>query len=514
LVRCHGAYRGGREDTGIAADPDPAAETELKKLLQGLEFKVTEASDQAEIDQAMIDLDKISKKDGYNIIDILHKNPIDLDFWKRQDQRIHHDLNAFIDERARFLPTELHQHFHRDITSYDTEEPAFARMLWEGLEILRPLSSATEDILIDLAKRYRYTLMLARTHGQWAELQSFGARILTWLIEYRLAKQALYDVSGKNLEYSKLSGAIGKYGGLDPAIEEGALKILGFVPLYGATQIMPRILYAPIAQAISNLITIIDRIGNDIRLSARSGHPLMQEPFGKKQKGSSAMPHKKNTIRTEQLEGLARVANGYAAMITDNIRTWEERTIEQSSAERIAWADIFHTAAQALKVINEVLSGLRVYQDNMLWEIQESRGTYASASVKEFLKTKLAGSELTYEDIYRIVQLSCFNIFQLDAETLAVRDRIPSSLPEAMENLKLVSPGADHRLVSLEEFVPASNLRVSEELDINPEQVAAYNQALQQLFADEAVTAEWHQLFQPEFLMKYEYLLYEKILGV
>ncbi|PJA09925.1 adenylosuccinate lyase, partial [Candidatus Falkowbacteria bacterium CG_4_10_14_0_2_um_filter_41_15] len=234
---------------------------------------------------------------------------------EKRDQEIHHDLNAFVDERIRHINSHLHQYFHKNITSYDTEEPAFAYSLSEAVRVIEPLGAALEQTLKALAIKYRHTIMNGRTHGQEAEMQSFGARCLTWLADYLVARKALWQ-SLDNLKYSKLSGAIGKYGSLDPKIEEGALKILGFVPFYGATQIMPRILYAPIAQNLCNLVAVIDKIGMDIRLASRSGRPLLQEPFKKKQKGSSAMPHKKNTIRTEQLEGMARMAKGYMVMIT------------------------------------------------------------------------------------------------------------------------------------------------------------------------------------------------------
>ena len=153
--------------------------------------------------------------------------------------------------------------------------------------------------------------MMARTHGQEAELQSFGARILTWIVDLRQAYSGV-ELAQRNLHYCKLSGAIGKYGDMNPEIERLSLSILGFEPFHGATQIIPRTLQVPLAQSLMNLAMVIDKIGNDIRLSARSGRPLMQEPFGKKQKGSSAMPQKKNPIRTEQLEGMARMAKGFS----------------------------------------------------------------------------------------------------------------------------------------------------------------------------------------------------------
>jgi len=464
--------------------------------------------------QAMSDLGMIPPRIYRTISRILLNIPINISWWKRRDKKIGHDLNAFLDERVRRLESRLHVYFHSGgMTSYDTEEPATARKLLEALEIIDRLCEGPEKALTDLALNYRYTPFLARTHGQGAELKSFGGRGLTYLVEYHQARQDLKHTK-RNLKYSKMSGAIGIYGSTHPKVERAALKILGFVPFYGATQIMPRILYAPLAQALSNLVAVIDKIANDIRLSARSGLPLMQEPFSKMQKGSSAMPHKKNTIRTEQIEGLARAASGYADMITKGIKTWEERSIEQSAPERIAWPDLFHVTAQALKVITGVLTGLKVYPDNMLYEIHQSCGTYASAEAKAFLKDKLSGQGLAHEDIYRMVQLACFNIFEPDQETLAIRAKIPQSLEEARENLWLTRRESRGNFVSLEDFLPQANLKPSDQLGIKPRRIAAYNAALKELFAREEVQKEWHRLFSPAFLMKHEKLLYKKILHV
>jgi len=450
----------------------------------------------------------------YNrILNILRRNPIDVEWWKRRDKEIHHDLNAFIDERIRHLPNHLHQYFHKNLTSYDTEEPAFAGSLLEAAEVIEPLIAALEQTITALAIKYRYTIMNARTHGQEAEMQSFGARGLTWLVDYRVALQALKQ-SLENLRYSRLSGTIGKYIGLDPWIEANVLKILGFIPFYGATQIMPRILYAPIAQSLCNLVIVIDKIGMDIRLASRSGRPLMQEPFKKKQKGSSAMPHKKNTIRTEQLEGMARMAKGYIGMITDNIKTWEERAIEQSCVERVAWPDLFHVVAQSLGVLDGVLNGLAVYPDNMLKEIHESRGVYASSEVKEFLKEKLADTGLKHEDTYRIVQLACFNVFEPEVKRLAIREKRAGSFAESFELLRTIESMPPEKIISIEKFIPKARLRVSDNLDIAPEQIKIYNQALKALFAQAGVMEEWKKLFTPEFLLKNEAFLYQQILGI
>ncbi|MFZ4648095.1 MAG: lyase family protein [Patescibacteria group bacterium] len=442
------------------------------------------------------------------------KTPIDIQWWKKRDEEIHHDLNAFLDERVRHLPAVYHQYFHKNITSYDTEEPAFAKTLTEAVNVIFPLIFDLEETLTRLAVKYRYTIMNGRTHGQEAEMQSFGARILTWLVELRLADDN-FEHAAECLNYSKLSGAIGKYGSLDPRIEERALDLMGFSPLYGATQIMPRILYAPLAQNLCNLVIVIDKIGHDIRLASRSGRPLLQEPFKKKQKGSSAMPHKKNTIRTEQLEGMARMAKGYMLSLTDNIKTWEERAIEQSCVERVAWPDLFHVTAQALKVLNGVLSNLTVYPENMLKEIHESRGVYASSEVKEFLKTKFSGNGLDYEDAYRIVQIACFNVFEpQDVQTAEDNIQSKPSFQAAEDELERLAKTQKNKVISIQHFIPMAQLRISPALDIEQGKIDQYNLALNQLFTKYEVVKEWKKLFSPEFLLKNENFLYKKILDI
>lgn len=470
--------------------------------------------------KARVKLKMVEKNVFLKIKSILSKMPIDIDWWMKKDHEIHHDLNAFVFERLRYLPAEFHRYFHDLLTSYDDEEPAFARMLRKALIKVKKMYAELDALLVSMAIKYRHTIMNGRTHGQEAEMQTFGARILTWLTELRVAYQRLEEAE-KYLKYSKLSGAIGKYGSINPEIEKEALKILGFKPFYGATQIMPRIVYVALGQSLCGMIMVISKIGLDIRLSARSGRPLMQEPFKKKQTGSTAMPHKKNTIRTEQLEGLARMAKGYMLMITDNIVTWEERAIEQSCVERVAWPDLFHTTIQSLKVITGVLNGLAVYPDNMLEEIYFSRGVYASAEIKEFLKRNLSNSGLTHENIYRIVQLASFNVFEPFPERMKIRTKIASSFEEAKNLLgkikEIIKTESD--VISIEEFIPKGILRVSEQLDIDEELVKKYNTALYELFHVDSVNfkkdvmEEWHALFTPAFLLKNESVLYKEIIG-
>jgi len=463
--------------------------------------------------QAMANLGQIEREIPTKIAEILEGKPIDLVWWKEKEKEIKHDLNAFLEERLRFLPLELQVYFHRKITSYDTEEPAFALMLRESIEIVRQYYFELGRVLTTMALKYRFTIMNGRTHGQEAELQTFGKRCLTWIQDLRTDFANLGRVE-ENLRYSKISGAIGNYGSISPDLEEEALKILGFVPYYGATQIIPREIYAPIAQALSQVVQTIDKIATTIRLGARSGRPIYQEPFAKKQKGSSAMPHKKNTISTEQLEGMARAAKGFENMIKDNIKTWEERSIEQSSVERIAWPDLFHVLVHSLKTITRVLRDLVVYPDNMLLEVIESRGCYASSEAKEVLKELGAPAGLTVEEAYRIIQLAAFNAFEPSEEIENLRVNLPQSLTEADETLAKFQQIKKPEPISIRDIIAQGNLRSSTQLDIGEEEVQKWNMTLKQIFSNPANLERWNQIFLPSYLLKNEIKLYQEILGV
>lgn len=459
-------------------------------------------------------LKRISEGIASKIRGILTITPIDLEWWKAREKEIGHDLQAFVEERRRHLEAVFAAHFHDEgMTSYDTEEAAFATMLKESVAVVQQHIAELKKVLGELALKHRHTVMNGRTHGQEAELQSFGKRVLTWLRELMVVEEEL-KLAAQNLHYSRLSGAVGNYGGNDPEVEREALKILGFEPFYGATQIMPRVLYVPLASALSNLVLVLGKIALDIRLGARSGRPIYQEPFGKKQKGSSAMPHKKNTITTEQIEGMGRMAADYADGIRRNITTWEERAIEQSCVERVFWPDLFHVTVHSLEGMIRIISGLRVYPDNMLWEVKESRGCYASAVAKDVLKKLAAPFGLTAEECYGIVQLAAFNVFQPSEEMLKIRRLYVSNLRIADGLLTVVEHMLPPSVVSIREVIMAGELRVSDELEADQSTVDRWNAVLKQIFVAPENVERWKRIFQPSYLLRNEGILFLKILGV
>ena len=458
------------------------------------------------------DLGQIALEEFQVMEGILKSTPIDRQFWQERDAVLHHDLNAFLEERSRHLPVELRRYFHRDMTSYDTEEPAFSRTLQRSMQIVIDEVNFLMEVLREKALTYRFVLKMGRTHGQQADLQTFGQVFLSWYADQRLCLNDL-ELAVSSLSVSKLSGAIGNYTGLSPEIEKRALNILDLEPWYGATQIMPRHVFSLAAISLVSTVVNLDKIATEFRLGSRNPYPLWQEPFGKRQKGSSAMPQKKNPINTEKVEGLARMAKGYLGMIADNIRTWEQRAIEQSCVERVAWPDLFHVTLHALTTMRKVISGMRVYPENMLRDIKESRGCYGASEAKEVLADILTPHGLEREDAYRIVQLAAFNAFEPDENVRKYHDRLPQSLAEAGKDLedfeKLEFPPSP----SLLSIITNGHLRVSDQLEPGEEQVVKWNAVLGEMFKDEDTYEKLRTVFSPEHLLRHEAVLYKEVLG-
>ncbi len=463
-------------------------------------------------------LGKVAPGTHQKIQTALRDNAIDVAFIDAREVVLQHDFNAFLDERSRFIPPDLQAHFHERMTSYDGEEAPFAMMLKSSCDIVLNDTYLLLEAIKSQAIKYRFTPMNARTHGQEAEMQSFGKRCLTWYVDLDTAWHALHAVMG-NLSFSKLSGAIGTYSGIDPELEEAALKILGFKPWVGATQIMPRVLYAPIASALADIAVVIDKIATDIRLGARSGCPLWHEPFRKGQKGSSAMPHKKNTIAGENTEGMAQMARHYCAGIRENIKTWEERAIAQSSVERVFWSDLFHVTLRAIKNLTTVMNGLTVFPDNMMAEILQSRGCYASNEAKELLVKLGLLFGLNREESYRLIQVACFNAFSPTSPEVELRRNPPGSREEAdraLEEIREFGGNKFELLPSIQFIVVNAELRVCDELGCGADRAEFFNAKLRQIFGSGQIRARktWNDIFKPSHILANEDFLFRKIFGV
>jgi len=487
-------------NSGIA---DKSSDVNKLNMWQKVELAVIKAKEQLGIFPAGI---------HQRIKTILGNYPIDeeaVKWWKARDKEIGHDLNAFLDERFRHLPQELHQYFHKGMTSYDTEEPAFSLILLDNIALVEMEIEAFLLSLKAMAIKYRYTPMLGRTHGQEAKMQSFGKRVFTWHRKLTIAQEILRNAKIL-IGYSKLSGAIGNYQGLDEVEEVTALGILGLQPLKGATQIMPRQMHQPLANALVMVVSALTQIAEDIRLAARSGLPILQEPFGKKQKGSSAMPHKKNTITCENQIGMFTMAKGFARMIQDCLVTWEERSIEQSCVERVAWPDLFHVVMQSFKNMKKVVEGLQVFPDNMMMEIFNSRGCYASEDAKDWLKEHGAEFGLSHEDAYRIVQLAAFNAHKVSLFRQNLRQGKIESYVQVEEVYAKVTEHMAHvnSYDHLAVIIANGSLNYSDELDLSEDEVNKWNEILRKIFFVKENVESFKEIFSITYQLRGEEVLF------
>ncbi|MES2088128.1 MAG: lyase family protein [Patescibacteria group bacterium] len=454
---------------------------------------------------------EILREEAETIRQMLESIPIDLEWWKKKDTEVGHDLIAFVEERQRHLHSTLKRYFHGKMTSYDTEEPAFAKMLLASLGEVEKLAGILIDVLIKQAEHHRFTVMLGETHGQWAELQTFGKRVATWLKAILISVENLKRAKS-GLDRSKLSGAIGNSPDLSDEIQRVALASLGFLPFYGATQIIPREVYAPVASALGQLVATIVKIATDIRLNARSGRTLMREPFGKSQRGSSRMPHKRNTITLEQMGGMLRMAEGYVQMIVQNIQTWHERGIEQSCVERVAWPDLFFVTTHTLTQMTKVLENLQVYPDQMLCEVLDCAGVYAASKVADFLEEVGLECGLSPGAGYSIVQLAAFGVLEPNAVTKLIRTNECTSYAEAQEAAAHVAKWRTPT-TSIQDHIPRCILRPSEELAFTTVQTDTWNSALGKIFCLANTKARWEEIFSFSYNLRGEAIQIDNVLA-
>lgn len=431
----------------------------------------------------------------------------DIPWWKDKESELRHDLNAFLYERRRYIAVEHQKWWHKGMTSYDTEESAFVRKLLDSVKPVDELLDKMEAALTALGNKYRFAAMMGVTHGQWADPISFGKRVASWLADLRTARRAL-NFAKSELCFSKLSGFVGNYTDISPELERDALKLLGFKPYVGATQILPRVMFKPLASAISGIASVLNKIATDIRLGARSSSVIYHEPFGAKQTGSSAGPGKRNTIFTEQQEGMFALVSGYENVLHLIEVTWEERAIGQSSAERIAWRDLFHAILRMLTVMLRMVTGLKVYPKNMLAELVRTNGCYAASVAKERLKELAAPFYIDAEQCYRMVQLGAFNLgYPLVDESLAMTIDKADELLESMQTNPL-EPCARG---NIRDLIIEGRLEVCDDLAPDKQQVAKWNRILETIFTDEKNVAYWSECFTLKYLLRNEHYIFEQI---
>jgi adenylosuccinate lyase len=292
------------------------------------------------------------------------------------EERTQHDVAAFVDAVAGPLGP-VGRWFHYGLTSSDVLDTALSLQIREaGALILEGIGRALAAVL-EQAERHRRTLMMGRTHGVHAEPTTFGLKLAGWAWELDRDRTRV-ERALEGLRVGKLSGAVGTYSAIDPEVERLACERLGLEPAPSSTQILQRDRHADLLGALAVTAASLEKFALEIRHLARTEVREVEEPFGRGQKGSSAMPHKRNPIVAERICGLARVVRGAALVGLENVALWHERDISHSSAERVVVPDAFLALDYMLDRFAWLVEGLVVRPERMRRNLEASHGLFFS----------------------------------------------------------------------------------------------------------------------------------------
>jgi adenylosuccinate lyase len=314
------------------------------------------------------------------------------------EARVHHDVNAFLDALAENVGPAA-RYVHLGLTSSDVLDTCLAIQLRDAMDLILAECESGLEALRHRALEHRATVCVGRTHGIFAEPTTFGLKLLYAYDEMRRNRERLARARAE-IARGKASGAVGTFAHLDPDVEEAAMAELGLEPTPISTQIVARDRHAELFAALAQTATSIERIAVEMRHLARSEVGEVQEFFGREQKGSSAMPHKRNPWRFETLAGLARVVRGYGEAALENQVLWHERDISNSSVERVIGPDATSLVHFMLNRLAELVGSLAVFPERMRRNLDESRGLVFSGAVL----LALARHGLSRQEAYRLVQ--------------------------------------------------------------------------------------------------------------
>lgn len=353
-----------------------------------------------------------------------------------------HDLIAFVRAAGETVGPER-RWLHLGLTSSDVVDTALSLTLQQAGEILLGRLDALGSEIERLALEYADTPTIGRTHGVHAEPTTFGYKLLVWLDETRRNMARLMQ-SLDELQVGKLSGAVGTHANISPQIEESALTRLGLRPAPVATQVLGRDLHAHFLSVLALIGACLEKYGTEIRHLQRTEVREAEQPFGEKQQGSSAMPHKRNPEKMERIVGLARVLRGYASTALENVALWHERDISHSSTERITLPGACTLLDYMLSLLTENLSGLRVYPERMLANLQLTHGLVFSQRVM----LALVDAGMDRQAAYKIVQDCAMRSWEegSDFRSLLEADAAVSSAvtPEQLDEAFSLEPHLRH----------------------------------------------------------------------
>ena len=342
---------------------------------------------------------KLGKIPAENLEEIKSKASFTLDRIDEVEREVKHDVIAFLTAVNESVGPENAKYIHMGLTSSDIIDTAFALQISDSAKYINTELNNLIDTIKKLAFKHKNTVCMGRSHGVHAEVMTFGFKLLNWLDALIRAKES-FNYALKEIEVGQISGPVGTYSNVPPEIEEITCAELGLKPAKISTQIISRDRHAKFFSQLALIASLIEQFATEIRHLQKTEVREVEEGFGKNQKGSSAMPHKKNPVLCENLCGLARVVRSNMLTAYENINLWHERDISHSSAERIIFPDSLILIDFMLHRFNGVMENLVVHEDNML----KNAKLYGGIVYSQKVLLKLVEKGLTREDAYRIVQ--------------------------------------------------------------------------------------------------------------
>lgn len=337
---------------------------------------------------------------------IRDKAKFDIDRINEVEAEVKHDVIAFLTSVGEFVGVDS-RYIHLGMTSSDVVDTALSVQMKQAGELLLKDLEALRDVLARRAKEFKTTVMIGRSHGIHAEPTTFGLKLAMWFDETRRniirLKRAVEMIS-----VGQISGAVGTFAHLSPKVEEFVCEKLGLSPALVTTQVIQRDRHAEFLTTLAVIGSSLDKFATEIRHLQRTEVLEAEEYFSKGQKGSSAMPHKRNPVTCEQISGLARVLRGNAQAAMENVALWHERDISHSSVERIIVPDSCILLDHMLAKFTGIIDKLIVYPDNMKKNLEATHGLLYSQPVLLALTKK----GMKREDAYRIVQKHAMDVWQ------------------------------------------------------------------------------------------------------
>jgi adenylosuccinate lyase len=314
------------------------------------------------------------------------------------EKETRHDVMAFVRNVEENVGPEG-RYVHYGITSYDVVDTALALLLRDSCDQLLARARRLAEVIARLAKEYKHTPMIGRTHGIHAEPITFGFKLAGWYDEMQRNLQRL-QFAREMVSVGKVSGAVGIHANVDPRVEEYVCAKLGLKPAPASTQIISRDVHATYLSTLSILAASLERFATELRNLQRTEILEVQEYFAPGQTGSSAMPHKRNPWNCETVSGLARVVRGYLIPAVENIATWHERDLSNSSVERVILPDATILVDWMLWKLTDILEHLAVFPENMKRNMEKFGGLVFS----EHVMLALVSKGLSREQAYKLVQ--------------------------------------------------------------------------------------------------------------